>query len=204
MTTLVPTADVLSESRQLIATIERLREELPFADNILAIHRPTHQELESTQARSAQSVTAWREALAQRWDAEVAGRRIYKRIIRQIAEHYGSSAAPEVQALTRGEAEANSSPAELLADLRRLQAAFSIGTEALRCAREHLPELTHACATLDAAIAEASRCETQRRNAALDSRIASEAYRRARAETRRLLAEYYGEHMTSRLDGLLK
>ena len=30
MTTLVPAADVLSESRQLIATIERLREELVY------------------------------------------------------------------------------------------------------------------------------------------------------------------------------
>jgi hypothetical protein len=203
MTTLLPPTDALAESQRLIAAIERLRDEIPFAEDVLAVHRPTHHELETSHTKSEQAVTAWRAALAQRWECEVVGRRLYKRTLRQLAEHYGSSAAPEVQALTRGEAEANSSPAELLTDLRRLQAALLANSESLSFARQRLPELDQACAALEAAIADANVRETERRVAVLDSRMASEAYRRARSETRRMLAEHYGERMASRFGDLL-
>lgn len=204
MTTLLPPTDALAESQRLIAAIERLRDEIPFADDMLAVHRPTHSELETSHTKSEQAVTAWREALAQRWECEVAGRRLYKRVLRELAEHYGGAAAPEVLALTRGEAEANSSPAELLTDLRRLQAALLAGADILSFARERLAELERACAALEAAITDANVRETQRRVAVLDSRMASEAYRRARSETRRMLAEHYGERMSSRFGDLLE
>jgi len=204
MTTATLSYDVLAESQRLIALIERLRDELPRADDLLAVHRPAHQELTSTQARSEQAVDAWRQALARRWECEVSGRRLYKRIIRQIAEGSGGMGAPEVQAITRGEAEANSSPAELLADLRRLHAALSIGSGALAFARDRLPELERGCAALEAAIAEADLGETQRRVASLDSRIAGEAYRRARDATRRILVEHYGERMRARFGDLFE
>jgi hypothetical protein len=204
MTTLPPPTDALAESRHLIAALERLREEIPFADDVLALHRPTHHELEASYSKSERAVAAWRAALAQRWEREVAGRRLYKRIIRQYAEHYGSFDAPQVQALTRGEAEANSSPAELLTDLRRVQAALSIAAGTLAFAPERLAELEVACAELEAAITSANICETERRTAVLDSRMAGEAYRRARHETRRLLADHYGEGLTSRFGDLLE
>ena len=200
MTTLLAPSDALAESQRLIATIERLRGELPFADNILALHRPTHHELEDSVTKSEQAVDAWRAALARRWDAEVTGLRLYKRIVRQLAEHYGGDSAPEVQMLSRGGAKAESSPTELLADLRRLQAALSVGLE---FARQRLPEVEQACAALESAITDANQRETQRRVAVLDNRMAREAYRRARGETRRLLVEHYGDHMSQEFTELL-
>ena len=200
MTTLPATTDALVESQRLITTIEQLRGELPFADDILALHRPTHHELEISTVKSEQAVAAWREALARRWESEVAGLRLYKRIVRQLAEHYGSEDAPEVQMLSRGGTKADSSPAELLTDLRRLQAALSVG---LGFASERLPEVEQACALLQSAITEANHSETQRRVAVLDNRMAREAYRRVRGETRRLLVEHYGEHMTHEFTELL-
>ena len=192
MTTLPAPTDALAESQRLIATIERLRGELPFAEDILALHRPTHHELEASATKSELAVDAWRGALARRWDAEVAGLRLYKRIVRQLSEHYGGENAPEVQMLSRAGAKADSSPAELLADLRRLQAALSVGLEFVH---QRLPEVERACAALESAIEDANQSETQRRDAVLDNRMAREAYRRVRGETRRLLVEHYGEHM---------
>jgi hypothetical protein len=200
MTTLPAPSDALVESHRLITMIEQMRGELPFADNMLALHRPTHQNLENSAAKSEQTVAAWRRALARRWESEVAGLRLYKRIVRQLAEHYGSEDAPEVQILSRGGTEADSSPAELLTDLRRLQAALSVG---LGVARERLPEVEQACAALENAITEANQSETQRRVAVLDNRMAHEAYRRVRGETRRRLVEHYGEQMAHEFAELL-
>ncbi|HJZ49966.1 MAG TPA: hypothetical protein VKE41_22480 [Roseiflexaceae bacterium] len=200
MTTPATPTDALAESQRLIATLEQLRGELPFADDILALHRPTHHELEISATRSEQAVAAWRGALARRWESEIAGRRLYKRIVRQLAEHYGGEDAPEVQLLSRGGAEADSSPSELLADLRRLQAALSVGPAFVR---DRLHEVEQACAALESAITEANLSETQRRVAVLDSRMAREAYRRMRGETRRLLIEHYGEGMAREFAELL-
>ena len=200
MTILPAAGDALAESQRLIATLEQLRGELPIADDILALHRPTHQELAASTTKSEQAVTAWRGALARRWECEVAGRRLYKRIVRQLAEHYGSEHALEVQLFSRGGAEADSTPSELLVDLRRLQAALSVG---LAGASERLPEVEQACAALERAITDANLSETQRRVAVLDNRMAREAYRRVRGETRRLLIEHYGDYMAHEFAGLL-
>ncbi|HNP73128.1 MAG TPA: hypothetical protein PLO33_14675 [Kouleothrix sp.] len=186
-TTLAPT-ETLAESRRLIATLEQLRGDLPFADELLAAHIPRQHELEQTYARSEQAVAAWRAALARRWECEVAGRRLYKRTLRRLIEQHGGEHAPAVQLLSRGGAEADSTPSELLADLRRLLAAASV-------AGERQDEIAHSCTALEAAIGNAARCETERRNAVIDHRLASEAYRRTRAETQQRLGAYYGERM---------
>ena len=196
MSALLAPSDALAESRRLIAALERKRDELPFADDVLAIHRPTHEDLARSSARSDDAVEAWRAALARRWECEVAGRRLYKQGVRQLAEHYGRE-APEVQLLSRGGAEVDSSPAELLHDLRRLQAALELAQAALPGAAEYLDEAGRACAALEAAIADTADCEEQRRTAALDRRMAQEAYRRARAMTRRALIDHYGGAMAS-------
>jgi hypothetical protein len=194
MTALLAPGEALAESQRLIAALERQRSELPFADDILAMYRPTHAHLERSSELSDGAVEAWRAALAQRWECEVAGRRLYKQIVRQLVEHYGDT-APEVQLLSRGDAEVNSTPAELLHDLRRLQAALDLGVAALPFAAERLAEVERACVALEAAIEEAHQCESQRRTAALDRRMAQEAYRRARAATRRALIEHYGDQI---------
>jgi hypothetical protein len=197
MTALLALSDALVESQRLIAALERRRGELPFADDILAIHRPTHRDLERSHISSDDAVDAWRAALARRWRCEVAGRRLYKQVFRQFAEHYGSDDAPEIQLLSRGEAEANSSPSELLRDLRRLQAVLEMGMAALPFAAQRLAEVERTCAALEGAIGEASGCEAQRRTAALDRRMAQEAYRRARTVTQRALTEHYGDSIAS-------
>jgi hypothetical protein len=194
MTALLAPGDALAESQRLIAALERQRSQLPFADDILAMHRPTHANLERSSEQSDGAVEAWRAALAQRWECEVAGRRLYKQVVRQLVEHYGDT-APEVQLLSRVDAEVNSTPVELLHDLRRLQAALDLGLAALPFASERLAEVERACAALEAAIDTARLCESQRRSAALDRRMAQEAYRRARAATRRVLLDHYGDQI---------
>lgn len=193
MPSLLAPTDALTESQRLIAALERRRADLPFADDMLAIHHPMHCELEHSRLRSEQAVELWRDALARRWECEVEGRRIYKQVLRQFIEHYGSAAAPEVQMLSRGEAEANSSPTELLRDLRRIQAALAASAPPF--AAQRLPSITQICDRLDAAIVDAEARESQRRAAVLDRRMIQEAYRRARAATRRRLAEHYGEQV---------
>ena len=193
MPSLLAPSDALTESKRLIAALERRRNDLPFVEDMLAIHHPAHYELENSRLRSEQAVEAWRNALARRWDCEIAGRRLYKHVFRQFVEHYGSAAVPEVQMLSRGEAEVDSSPSELLRDLRRLQAALTAST--LPFADTRLPEIEQVCCALEAAIAEAAVREAQRRAAVLDRRMAQEAYRRARALTRCRLAEHYGEQI---------
>jgi hypothetical protein len=202
MTALLAPGDALAESQRLIAALERQRSQLPFADDILAMHRPTHANLERSSELSDGAVEAWRAALARRWDCEVAGRRLYKQVVRQLAEHYGD-AAPEVQLLSRGDAEANSTPAELLHDLRRLQAALDLGVTALPFATERLAEVDRVCVALEVAIDTANLCESQRRTAALDRRMAQEAYRRARAATRRALLDHYGDQIDDEFAELL-
>lgn len=194
MTTLPVPVDAIAASQRLMSALEQLRDELPFADDILAAHRPTHSELEAAHTRSQHTIAAWRTALAQRWNAEVAGRRLYKRIVRELIAYYGSESAPEIQLLSRGGAEADSMPNELLADLRRLQAALAINSAAPVRA-EHQAELDQSCVALGRAIEAANRCETQRRSAVLDQRMAGEAYRRIRTEARRRLRAHYGDHL---------
>ncbi|MFL5806975.1 MAG: hypothetical protein ACJ8CR_35255 [Roseiflexaceae bacterium] len=196
MSALLAPSDALAESQRLIAALERRRDELPFADDVLAIHRPTHENLARSSVRSDDAVEVWRAALARRWECEVVGRRLYKQGVRQLAEHYGRE-APEVQLLSRGGAEADSSPAELLRDLRRLQAALELTRASLPGAADRLDEVGRECAALAAAIADAATREEQRRTAALDRRMAQEAYRRARATTRRALLDHYGGAMAA-------
>jgi hypothetical protein len=196
MSALLAPSDALAESQRLIAALERRRDELPFAEDVLAIHRPTHESLARSSVESDDAVASWRAALARRWECEVVGRRLYKQGVRQLAEHYGRE-APEVQLLSRGGAEVDSSPAELLRDLRRLQAALELARVALPSAVDRLDEVARECVALEAAITDAATREEQRRTAALDRRMAQEAYRRARAMTRRALLDHYGGAMAA-------
>jgi hypothetical protein len=190
-TTLAPT-DALAESQRLIAALESRRDELPFADTALATHRTLHQELEATHSSSAQAVAEWRAALAQRWDCEVAALRLYKQAMRQLLEHYGSREAGPVKLLSRGGAEAESTPAELLEDLRRLAAVLAIDgvpADAAAC----IPQVEAACLELARAIGHASAAEHRRRQTLLDHRMVRAVYQRARDETGRALAAHYGQ-----------
>lgn len=193
MTVLLAPIDAIAESQRLIDILEQRRGELPFAEELLSRHLPAHQQLARCQASSEAAVNAWRAALAQRWECEVRGRRLYKQIYRQHVEHYGSREAPEVRLISRAGAEADSSPSELLADLRRLGTALALNVDQLPFAPARLAELNTTCAALEQAIAAASALEAERRESVLDRRMAQEAYRRLSAATRDALFDFYGE-----------
>src|SRR5262245_15142288 len=93
--------DAIAESLRLIDAVERALTDLPFADSILDLHRTAHRGLEQCHDASEAAVGAWRAALARRWESEVAGRRLYKQVLRQLTDHLGEDAAL-VQMISRG------------------------------------------------------------------------------------------------------
>lgn len=195
-------SDAIVESLRLMSAIEERRSLLPFAGDLLALHQYAHRNLELCQAASEVAVGAWRSALARRWDCEVAGRRLYKQIVRQMTDYYGEG-SPQLQLISRGGAEANSTPAELLDDLRRLHAALTVELAQLPFASERLPHVGQASAVLEAAIHEAQETEHRRRIAVLDSRMAREAFRRTSEETLGKLAAHYGDRFNDEFSELL-
>lgn len=195
------TNDTLDHSLRLMAAIEQRRVELPFAENMLAVHQNTHRGLEQTYDASQAAVGQWQAALARRWDQEVAARRLYKQIFRQFADLVGEQ-SPHVQLISRGGAEANSSPAELLEDLRRLRAAISLDDLDLPFAIERSAQIDAMCQALEDAIETAATAEHQRRTAVIENRMAREAYRRACEETLGRLASHYGERFQEEFSNL--
>ena len=183
--------DPLDDSSRLIAVLEQHRTRLPFADEALAQHQMLHGELLHQRSSSEQALEEWRHALAQRWQCEVAGRRVYLRIQQALVEHFGEE-SPALLLFIRSD-EGNGSAAELLADLQRLHAALCVTEPPAIATRDYLPELTHICEDLEAAIAWTSRCDQQRRKAVLDRHLGQHAYQRIRSKTRRLLREHLGE-----------
>ncbi len=192
MTALLAPADALQQSERIIQLLEQRRGEFPCAEEFLAIHRPAHQELERNRQITERAVAAWRESLAHRWDCEVVGCRLYNQLYQQFVAFYGS-AAPEVQLIARSGTEENSSPAELLADLRRMEAALLVNSKQLPFAAQRLAELSEVCAALDNAICKTNEHETARRESVLAQRMVQEAHRRLYGTTRQAFAQHYGE-----------
>jgi hypothetical protein len=195
-------SDAIVDSLRFINAIEERSALLPFAADLLALHQYAHRNLEICYAASEAAVDAWRSALARRWDCEVAGRRLYKQIVRQMTDYYGEG-SPQLLLVSRGGAEANSTPAELLVDLRRLHAALTVELAQLPFAADRLPHVAQSCAVLEAAIYEAQETEHRRRIAVLDSRMAREAFRRTCEETFGKLAAHYGDRFTDEFSDLL-
>lgn len=193
-------ADPLMESRRFITLLEQHAAGLPFAAEHLELHRRTWQALEHCQHRSDTAVATWRTALAHRWEREVAGRRLYKQIYRQYVEFYGSADCPEVQRIADGHSDSNASPADLLIDLRRLHADLALHPAAPFVAR--CSDVLHACATLELALHEASRCEAERRSAVLERRIVQESFRRACLHTQRAISEHFSSAIPLEFDEL--
>jgi hypothetical protein len=142
---------------------------------------------------SEEAIAAWRAALARRWTCEIAARRLYKQTLRQLVQHYGTAETPTIRLISRGGAEADSTPAELLEDMRRLHAALSLEAATLPFAEQRLAEIVQSCETLERAINDVAECERRRRAAVLDLRIAREVYRRMRRETCQALMSQFGD-----------
>jgi uncharacterized protein YoxC len=202
MTASLGSVTILSESQRLIQALEQRQQTLPIAASLLSLHHTAHRALEDCQLISDQAVNQWRNALARRWECEVEARRLYKQVVRQLAEHYGEL-APQMQLITRGGAEINSSPAELVEDLQRLNAALTVAILHIAFAGERLAQISQAQAALEAAIEAAQSTEQQRRNAVLESRMAREVFRRTTEMTLGKLAAHYGERFHNEFHDLL-
>jgi hypothetical protein len=194
--------DVIADSEKLISALERRRGELPDADQLLAQHRATRNNLEQCITLSRAAVEAWRGALAQRWEHEIAGRRLYKQTLRQLTEHFGAD-APEIQLLSRGGAEINSTPQELHEDLARLIAGLTLHEHSLEFASARSAQLLTCATALEHAIESARVAEHRRRNAVLDSRMACELFRRACDETFARLTQHYGAQLPDEFERML-
>lgn len=194
MTTTLPApTDIAAEARRLIDLLEQRRRELPFADQMLARLRTSLSALEYCTQITDRALGVWREALARRWEDEVRGRRLYRQIYQQMAEFYGSPEALELQVFSRGGAEVNSTPAELLADLRRIEAALGVQRARLPFAAQRLAELQQHCVELQETIDSASTAEAERRACVFDRRMAQESCWRANQVAHQALRTHYGE-----------
>lgn len=193
MTTLPSPHDAIADSAKLIAILERHHNDAPEIEALLDAHRATHHQMTISYHTSEEAIAAWRAALARRWTCEIAARRLYKQTLRQLVQHYGTAETPTIRLISRGGAEADSTPAELLEDMRRLHAVLSLEAATLPFAEQRLAEIVQSCETLERAIDEVAACERQRRTAVLDLRIAREVYRRMRRETCQALMSQLGD-----------
>ncbi len=193
MTPLPSPHDAIDDSAKLIAILERHHQDAPEIEALLNAHRATHRQMTTSYHMSEEAITAWRAALARRWTCEIAARRLYKQTLRQLVQHYGTAETPTIRLISRGGAEADSTPAELLEDMRRLHAVLSLEAATLPFAEQRLAEIAQSCETLERAIDEVAERERQRRTAVLDLRIAREVYRRMRRETCQALMNQLGD-----------
>jgi hypothetical protein len=193
MTTLPSPNDAIADSARLIAILERHRNDVPEIEGLLTAHRTTHHQMTTSYHASEDAIAAWRAALARRWTCEIAARRLYKQTLRQIVQHYGTAETPTIRLISRGGAEADSTPAELLEDMRRLHAVLSLEAATLPFAGQRLVEIAQSCAALESAIHDVAESERRRRTAVLDLRIAREVYRRMRRETYQALVNRLGD-----------
>ncbi|ABU58228.1 hypothetical protein [Roseiflexus castenholzii] len=193
MTTLPSPHDAIADSAKLIAILERHYKDAPEIEALLNAHRATHSQMTTSYHNSEEAIAAWRAALARRWTCEITARRLYKQTLRQLVQHYGTAETPTIRLISRGGAEADSTPTELLEDMRRLHAVLSLEATTLPFAEQRLAEIAQACATLERAIDEVAESERQRRTAVLDLRIAREVYRRMRRETCQALMNQIGD-----------
>lgn len=202
MTTRPAIEEAIADSQKLLVLLEQHAPEVPYLDGRIAHHCDIQAELERCSAESRDAVEAWRAALARRWDCEVAGRRLYKQNLRQMTEFFGEG-APQVTLLSRGGAEANSTPNELYEDLLRLQAGLQLQRAVFPGAHER-SQAVGVCATeLNHAIEIARRAELRRRSAVLDGRMACETFRRAWEQTFTHLADHYGDPLPEVFERLL-
>ncbi len=200
MTTLPSPNDAIADSARLIAILERHHQDVPEIESLLTAHRTTHYQMATSYRASEDAIAAWRAALARRWTCEIAARRLHKQTLRQIVQHYGTAEAPTIRLISRGGAEADSTPAELLEDMRRLHAVLSLEVESLPFAGQRLNEIAQSCAALETAIHDVAESERRHRTAVLDLRIAREVYRRMRRETYQTLVSRLGDQAPLDID----
>jgi hypothetical protein len=172
--------------------LELRRTELPFADEELARHRALRSALDDQISRGEQTLSAWRTALSQRWDAEVSGQRTYSSVLRQIAGYFGSDAT-YLQLVAPAQPSVALTASNLLTDMRRLQASLALLRPRPSFAEESLSRMRDAGDRLAAAIEWSEHCEAERRRVLIEQRMANNLYERVCQKTRRLVASHSGK-----------
>lgn len=178
--------DLVQDSTQLLVALERQLGALPGASVLLEQHQQLHRELLHRQQSGERAIEEWRRALARRWQCEVAGQRLYLNVQRELVAYFGAGSQALLIFLRGDEREHDA--AQLLADLRQLQAALAITQGVPTAATDHLPGLARACDDLDDALHWSNRCEQQRHRAFLDRHLSQQAYQHVRERTWRALA----------------
>jgi hypothetical protein len=169
--------------------LETRRAELPFADEELARHRTLRDALAAQRALGEQALADWRQALAQRWRAEVSGQRTYTAVQRQIAGYFGNDAM-YLQLVAPSQPSSALTAANLLADMRRLEASLALLRPRPPFAEESLAQMREAGDRLAAAIEWSEHCENARRRVLIEQRLATNLYDRVCQKTRRLVAAH--------------
>jgi hypothetical protein len=172
--------------------LELRRSELPFADEELARHQTLRKALDEQFTRGEQALSSWRAALSQRWEAEVSGQRAYSSIRRQIASYFGSDAT-YLQLVAPSQPTTALTAGNLLADMRRLEASLALLRPRPPFAEEGLDRMRAAGDRLSAAIEWSEHCESERRRALIEQRMANNLYERVCQKTRRLMASHTGK-----------
>jgi hypothetical protein len=172
--------------------LELRRSELPFADEELARHRALRNALDEQHARGEQTLTDWRQALSQRWDAEVSGQRTYIAVQRKIADYFGNDAV-YLQLVAPSQPAAALTASNLLADMRRLEASIALLRPRPPFAEESLAQIREAGDRLAGAIEWSEHCEAERRRVLIEQRMANNLYERVCQKTRRLVASHSGK-----------
>lgn len=198
----ISTYDLLCDSNHVLTVLERYRMRLPIQGHEAIVqHQMLHRELELHQDVSERALSQWREALAWRWECEVASQRFYHELRQKTHAYFGTD-SPHLHAFMLTPNTNARTAAELLTDLHRVKAALKLIQPIPPFAPPMLERLVAICADLEAAVEQTHHCETQRRSAMLEQRITHTAYKRARVKTESLFAEYLGEQAVLELSDL--
>ncbi|EFO79066.1 hypothetical protein OSCT_3067 [Oscillochloris trichoides DG-6] len=177
---------------QLLTLLELRRHELPFADEELSRHQTLLSAIEEQNQRGEQTLADWRKALAQRWQAEVAGQRAYIAVQRKLATYFDNDTT-YLQLVAPTSPAAALTATTLLADMRRLEASLTLLRPRPPFAEECLIQMREAGDQLAAAITMTEYCEAERRRVLIEQRMATHLYERVCQKTRQLVAEYAHE-----------
>lgn len=166
-----------NEHMAMIGHSEPYNQHNPILQAELEHNYRLRQELSKQHQFAQSALRNWRNALAQRWESEVAGQRLYLKLHAFVRNHYGAD-TPFLRLIAPDHNQARTAE-ELLADLRRIEASFRIVEPQPLWIEEHMSELCLICEQLDRTLAYSRRCESERRSAMLSRRLAEKAYQQS-------------------------
>jgi hypothetical protein len=182
-------SDLQDATFRLIDLLERHSDQLPLLDEELERHRNIAHAMAGQTHQAEIALSAWRVALARRWDCEIAAQRTYSVVLRQLSLYYGGDPAYTLL-IAPPRPGAAITPAELLRHVRRLDASLDLLTPRPPFADEAGRQLRVSADELAVAIDQTERREGERRSLLAEQRLASQLLQRAYERTHSLLTRY--------------